>query len=55
MEEACIGNDYSLQSKGDLNKDDKPSTSKTNKKNAPSKQPSTDRAPEKEKEKEKEK
>jgi hypothetical protein len=55
MEEACIGNDYNLRSKGDLKKDDTPSTSKTNKMNAPSKQPSTDKAPEKEKEKENEK
>ena len=52
MEEACIGNDYNLQSKGALNKDDKPSTSKANKKSALSKQPSTNKAPEKEKEKE---
>ena len=52
MEEACIGNDYNLRSKGALKKDDKPSTSKANKKNAPSKQPSTDKALEKEKEKE---
>ena len=55
MEESCIGNDYKLRSKGALKKDDKPSTSKENKKNAPSKQPSTDKAPEKEKEMEKEK
>ena len=54
MEEACISNDYNLQSKGTLKKDDKPSTSKENKKSAPSKQPSTDKAPKKEKEKEKE-
>ena len=55
MEEACIGNDYNLQSKGALKKDDKLSTSNTSKKNAPSKQLSTDKAPQKEKEKEKEK
>ena len=50
MEEACIGNDYNLQSKGGLKKDDKPSTLKANKQNSPSKQPSTDKAPKKEKE-----
>ena len=55
MEEACSGNDYNLHSKGDLKKNDTPSTSKTNNKNAPSKQPSTDKIPKKEKEKEKEK
>ena len=37
MEEACIGNDYNLWSKGALKKDNKPSTLKANKKNAPSK------------------
>ena len=52
MEEACIGNDYNFRSKGDLRKDDTPSTSKTNNKNATSKQPSTDKTPKKEKEKE---
>ena len=52
MEEACIGNDYNLRSKGALKKNDTPSTSKTRNKNAPSKQPSIDKAPEKEKEKE---
>ena len=55
MEEACTGNDYNLRSKGALKKDDKPSISKENKKDAPSKQPSTDKALENEKEKEKEK
>jgi hypothetical protein len=55
MEEACIGNDYNLQIKGDLKKNDTPSTLKTNNKNTPSKQPSTDKALEKEKGKEKEK
>ena len=55
MEEAYIGNDYNLQIKGALNKNDIPSTSKTNNKNASSKQPSIDKALEKEKEKEKEK
>ena len=55
MEEACIGNDYNLQSKGALNKNDTPSTLKTNNKNVASKQPSTDKTSEKEKEKEKEK
>ena len=49
MEEACIGNDYNIQSKGSLKINDTPSTSKTNNKNVASKQPSTDKTPEKEK------
>ena len=52
MEEACIGNDYNLWSKGALKKNDTPFTSKASNKNASSKQPSTDKAPKKEKEKE---
>ena len=55
MEEACIGNDYNLRIKGDLKKNDTPTTSKANNKNASSRQPSTDKAPRKDKEKEKEK
>ena len=55
MEEACIGDDYNLRSKGTLKKNDTPSTSETSNKNVSSKQPSTDKAPEKKKEKEKEK
>ena len=53
LEEACIGNDYNLQSKGSLKINDTPSTLKTNNKNVASKQPFTDKIPEKEKEKEK--
>ena len=52
MEEACIGNDYNLQSKGDIKINDTPSTSKINNKNSSSKQASTDKSLEKEKEKE---
>ena len=55
MEEACIGNDYNLWSKGAPKTNDTPSTSKTNNKNVASKQPSTDNTPKKEKEKQKEK
>ena len=52
MEEACIGNDYNLQSKGTLKTNDAPSTSKINNKGSSSKQASTDKTHEKEKEKE---
>ena len=52
MEEACIGNDYNLRSKGAPKMNDSPSTSKTNNKNYSSKQASTGKSPEKEKEKE---
>ena len=52
MEEACIGNDYNLQSKEALNNNDMPSTSKTNDNNASSKQLYIDKDLEKEKEKE---
>ena len=52
MEEACIGNDYNLRSKGALKKNDTPSTSKTNNKNVVAKQQSIDKTLEKEKEKE---
>ena len=55
MEEACIGNDYNLQSKGSPQMNDSPSTSKTNNKSPTSKQASTHKSLEKEKEKEKEK
>ena len=60
MEEACVGNDYNLCSKGALKLDDSPSTMKTDTKNntmvaSTSKQTSTDKSPEKEKENEKEK
>jgi hypothetical protein len=51
MEEACIGNDYNLQSKGAPKTNDTPSTSTTNNKNSSSKEASTDKSPEKEKEK----
>ena len=49
MEEACIGNDYNIWSKGSLNMNDTTSMSKKNNKNVPSKQPSTDKTSEKEK------
>ena len=52
MEEASIGNDYNLQSKGALKTNDTPSTSKKNNKSSSSKQASTNNSPEKEKEKE---
>ena len=51
MEEACIGNDYNIRSKGAPKMNDTPSTSKTNNKNSSSKQASTNKSPEKEKEK----
>ena len=52
MEEACIGNDYNLRSKGAPKTNDTPSTSKTNNKSSSSKQASTNKSPEKKKEKE---
>ena len=52
MEEACIGNDYNLQSKEAPKTNDSPSTSKMNSKSSPSKQASTNKSLEKEKEKE---
>ena len=52
MEEACIGNDYNLQSKGAPKMDDSPSTLKMNNKSSASKQASTNKSPEKEKHKE---
>ena len=52
MEEACIGNDYNLRSKGAPKTNDTPSTSKTNNKISSSKQASTDKTPKQEKEKE---
>ena len=52
MEDACIGNDYNLRSKGALKPNDTPSTSKTNNKSSSFKQASTDKTLEKEKEKE---
>ena len=52
VEEACIGNDYNLQSKGDPKINDTPSTLKTNNKSSSSKKTSTDKTHEKEKEKE---
>ena len=52
MEEACIGNDYNLMSKGSLKINDTPSTLKTNNKNVSSKQRSIEKTLEKEKEKE---
>ena len=52
MEEACIGNDYNLRSKGAPKMNHSPSTSKTNNKNPTSKHASTDKSPDKEKEKE---
>jgi hypothetical protein len=55
MEEACINNDYNLQSKGSLKTNDAPSISKTNNKISSSKQASIDKSPEKENTKEKEK
>ena len=55
MEEACLGNDYNLHSKGAPKMNDPPSTSKTNIKNSTSKHTSTDRSLKKEKEKENEK
>ena len=51
MEKEFIGNDYNLWSKGDLNINDTPSSSKTNNKSSSSKQASTDKTHEKEKEK----
>lgn len=55
MEEACLGNDYNIRSKGARKSNESTSTSKTNTKNSTSKQTSTDKSPEKEKQKEKEK
>ena len=55
MEEACLGNDYNICSKGPPTQNELPSTSKTNTKNSASKQTSTDKSLEKEKQKEKEK
>ena len=55
MEEACIGNDYNIRSKGAPKTNDTPSTSKTNNKNYSSKQASTDKYPKKENAKDKEK
>ena len=52
MEEACIGNEYNIRSKGATNMNDTLATSKTNNKNYSPKQESTDKSPEKEKEKE---
>ena len=52
MEEACIGNDDNLRSKGAPKTNETPSTSKTNNKNSTSKQASTKKSLEKEKEKE---
>ena len=48
MEEACIGNDYNLQTEGVLNMNDSPSTSKINNKIFASKQASVDKSPKKE-------
>ena len=45
IEEACIGNDYNLQSKGDPKMNDTPSTCKTNNKKYSSKQASNDKSP----------
>ena len=59
MEEACVGHDYNLRSKGTPKSNDSPpaiktSANKTTTKMPPtSKQTSTDKYPEKEKEKEK--
>ena len=55
MEEACLGNDYNICSKGAPKTNDSPSTSRTNNNNSTSKHTSTNRSPEKEKEKENEK
>ena len=55
MEEACIGNDYNIRSKGAPKMNDSPSTSKMNNKSSTSKQTSIDKSPKKEKEKENEK
>ena len=55
MEEACIGNGYNLQSKGDPKMNETTSTLKTNKNNLTSKQASIDKSPHKENEKKKEK
>ena len=52
MEEACIGNDYNLRSKGAPKTNDTPSTSKTNNTIYSSKQASTDKSLEKGKDKE---
>ena len=52
MEEACIGNDYNLGSKGAPKTTNTPSSSKTNNKSSSSKKSSTDKTLEKEKEKE---
>ena len=52
MEEACISNDYNLQTKGAPEINDTPSTSKTNCNNYSSKKESTEKSPKKEKEKE---
>ena len=54
MEEACIRNDYNLQSNGDPKMNDTPSTSKMNNKSSTSKQTSTNKSREKAKEKENE-
>jgi hypothetical protein len=47
MEEACIGNDYNLWSKGGRKMNDSPSTSKINNNNSTSKQSPVDKSPEK--------
>lgn len=52
MEEASIGNDYNIRSKGALRINDTPSTSKINNKSYSSKQASTNKSPENEKDKE---
>ena len=55
MEEACLGNDYNLHSKGATRSNETPFNLKTNTKKYTSKQTSTDKSPKKEKEREKKK